>query len=105
MFKQLIHYLPDVAIELASPVVVETSPDLTAAQIQEWETQTAAKHAASLPAGRQWGLIDQNHAWFDASQLPLIPVNQGKPGALLTPEQILLRERTPEMRKRFTVEE
>lgn len=105
MFKQLIHYTPNVAPDLANIVVVETSPELTAAAIQEWETQVAAKHANDLPFGKTWGMIDQNHVWFDASKLPVIPVDQGKPGGLLTPEQILLRERTPEMRARFTVEE
>lgn len=104
MFKQLIHYTPDVAPELAQPIAVETSGDLKAAEIEDWEAKVAAKHAASLPAGRQWGMIDQNHPWFDSSKVPTPQVDMGKGGSLLTPEQVLMRERTPEMRSRFNVE-
>lgn len=104
MYKQLLHYQPNEDVGLIQPVIVETSPDLKAADIEAWEHAVAAKHANALPVGHQWGMIDQNHTWFDASKLPVVPVDQGKPGALLTPEQVLLRERSSEMRSRFDIE-
>lgn len=105
MFKQLLHYLPNNDFTAIVPVIVETSPELKAAEIEEWETVTSAKHAATpLPFGHQWAIVDQNHQWFDSSKLPVIPTEIGKPGALLTPEQVLLRERSMEMRERFNFE-
>lgn len=105
MFKQLIHYKPNVDPNLADPVAVETSGDLQAVQIEEWENQVSAKHVNDLPAERQWGMIDQNHPWFDASKVAIPTIDMGKGGSLLTPEQVLMRERTAEMRARFTAEE
>lgn len=105
MYKQLIHYLPNNTGDVVVPVIVETSPELEAAAIEEWERTVYAKHSTSaLPFGHQWSIIDQNHPLFDSSKLPVIPVNYGRPGALLTPEEVSLRERTREMQTRFSIE-
>ena len=102
MFKQLIHYLPNTDPNSIVPVIVETSPELEAAGIEQWERTVFAKHSAlALPFGHQWSIVDSNHQWFDSSKLPVTPIEMGKPGALLTPEQVLLRERTEDMKSRF----